>query len=94
MKSTVGDLDLLVACKESDAVMKVFTSQKDIARVLGKGETKSSIEFTDGMRAQLWVHPPERFGDGIAICHRVERSQRCFCVSARWIRACHFRNTR
>jgi len=65
MKSTVGDLDLLVACKDSDAVMKAFTSQKDIARVLGKGETKSSIEFTDGMRAQLWVHPPERFGTAL-----------------------------
>ena len=34
-------------------------------RVLGKGETKSSIEFTDGLRAQLWVHPPEKFGTAL-----------------------------
>jgi DNA polymerase (family 10) len=33
--------------------------------VLGKGETKSSIEFTDGVRAQLWVHPPEEFGTAL-----------------------------
>jgi DNA polymerase (family 10) len=33
--------------------------------VLGKGETKSSIEFTDGVRAQVWVHPPEKFGTAL-----------------------------
>ncbi len=34
-------------------------------RVLGRGETKSSIEFSDGVRAQLWVHPPDRFGTAL-----------------------------
>jgi DNA polymerase (family 10) len=33
--------------------------------VLGKGDTKSSIEFGDGVRAQVWVHPPERFGTAL-----------------------------
>ena len=33
--------------------------------MLGKGETKSSIEFNDGLRAQLWVHPPEEFGTAL-----------------------------
>lgn len=65
MKITVGDIDLLVASANPEPVMRAFTSQKDIARVLGQGETKSSIEFSNGMRAQLWVHPPERFGTAL-----------------------------
>jgi len=62
MRSTVGDLDILVAAKESAPVMEAFVKLPGVSRVLGKGETKSSIEFSDGVRAQVWVHPPEKFG--------------------------------
>jgi DNA polymerase (family X) len=65
MRSTVGDLDILVAAKDSAAVMEAFVNLKGVSRVLGRGETKASIEFTDGVRAQLWVHPPERFGTAL-----------------------------
>jgi DNA polymerase (family 10) len=65
MRSTVGDLDILVAAKDSAAVMDAFISLPGVSRVLGKGETKSSIEFTDGVRAQVWVHPPEKFGTAL-----------------------------
>ncbi len=65
MRSTVGDLDILVASKESAPVMEAFVHLPGVLRVLGKGETKSSIEFTDGVRAQVWVHPPERFGTAL-----------------------------
>ncbi len=67
MRSTVGDLDILVAAKDSHAVavMEAFVNLKGVNRVLGKGETKASIEFTDGVRAQVWVHPPEKFGTAL-----------------------------
>ncbi|MEP0804648.1 MAG: DNA polymerase/3'-5' exonuclease PolX [Chloroflexota bacterium] len=65
MRSTVGDLDILVAAKESAPVMEAVVNLPGVSRVLGKGETKSSIEFTDGVRAQVWVHPPERFGTAL-----------------------------
>src|ERR1700690_279170 len=65
MRSTVGDLDILVASKESAPVMDAFVHLPGVSRVLGKGETKSSIEFSDGVRAQVWVHPPERFGTAL-----------------------------
>lgn len=65
MRSTVGDLDILVAAKESAQVMETFIKLPGVSRVLGKGETKSSIEFSDGVRAQIWVHPPERFGTAL-----------------------------
>ncbi|GAB4444406.1 MAG: DNA polymerase/3'-5' exonuclease PolX [Anaerolineales bacterium] len=65
MRSTVGDLDILVAAKESAPVMEAVVNLPGVSRVLGKGETKASIEFTDGVRAQVWVHPPERFGTAL-----------------------------
>jgi DNA polymerase (family 10) len=65
MKSTVGDLDLLAAAADSAPVMQAFVSQPGVARILGQGGTKASVEFVNGLRAQLWVHPPERFGTAL-----------------------------
>ncbi len=65
MRATVGDIDVLAAASDSKAVMDAFVSRKDVARVLGKGETKSSVEFTHGLQAQLWVHPPEHWGTAL-----------------------------
>src|SRR5258706_3700843 len=65
MRSTVGDLDILVAAKDSAPVMEAVVKLPRVSRVLGKGETKSSIEFTDGVRAQVWVHQPQKFGTAL-----------------------------
>jgi len=65
MRATVGDIDLLVSSADPASVMKAFTSQKNVARILGQGEVKSSVEFTNGLRAQVWVHPPEQFGTAL-----------------------------
>lgn len=65
MRSTVGDLDILVAAKDSAPVMEAFIKLPRVNRVLGKGPTKSSIEFNDGVRAQVWVLPPEHFGTAL-----------------------------
>lgn len=65
MRSTIGDLDILVASENSDAVMDAFVNLKGVERVLGRGDTKASIEFFDGVRAQVWVHPPQEFGTAL-----------------------------
>lgn len=65
MRATVGDIDILAAARDSRAIMDAFVNRKDVARVLGKGETKSSVEFTHGLQAQLWVHPPEHWGTAL-----------------------------
>jgi DNA polymerase (family X) len=65
MRATVGDIDILAAAKDSNAVMEAFVSRRDVARVLGQGETKSSVEFIQGLQAQLWVHPPEHWGTAL-----------------------------
>ncbi|MCX8061649.1 MAG: DNA polymerase/3'-5' exonuclease PolX [Anaerolineales bacterium] len=61
-RSTVGDIDLLAAATDSKAVMEAFLSDPEVTRITASGETKSSVEYDQGLRAQLWVHPPERFG--------------------------------
>ena len=65
MKETVGDLDLLVAAEDSAPVMDAFTNLPEVFQVIGSGKTKSSVEFNNGLRAQLWVHPPDRFGTAL-----------------------------
>ncbi len=64
-RSTVGDLDILVASENPSVVMDAFTSLAGVSRVLGKGATKSSVEFSSGVRAQVWVHPPAKFGTAL-----------------------------
>jgi DNA polymerase (family 10) len=65
MRETIGDLDILVAAQDSKPVMEAFTSLPEVMRVIGSGETKSSVEFNNGLRAQLWVHPLERYGTAL-----------------------------
>jgi DNA polymerase (family X) len=65
MKATIGDLDILVAASQSQAVMDAFTQHPRVVQVISKGETKASVEFDNGLRAQLWAHPPERFGTAL-----------------------------
>ncbi len=65
MRVTVGDLDLLASAADSQAIMERFVKHPDVIRVVGQGETKSSVEFNHGIRAQLWVHPPSRFGTAL-----------------------------
>jgi DNA polymerase (family 10) len=66
MRATVGDLDLLVAAPDSAPMMKAFTEHPDVLAVLAQGDTKVSVEFRHNLRAQMWVHPPERFGTALA----------------------------
>jgi DNA polymerase (family 10) len=65
MRSTVGDIDLQAAATGSAALMQAFTSLPDVIRVVSQGGTKASLEFSHNLRAQLWVHPPQRFGTAL-----------------------------
>ena len=65
MRATVGDLDILAASDDSRAVVSAFVERPDVARVLGRGETKASVEFEHGIQAQLWVHPRAHWGTAL-----------------------------
>lgn len=64
---TVGDLDILVAAEKADAtgIMDAFVAMPGVAEVLGKGDTKSSVQLAEGaggMQADLRVIPKESWG--------------------------------
>ena len=65
MRATIGDIDILVATTDPDKVTKVFTEAPNVERVTSKGTVKSGVEYYNGMRAQLWVHEPKRFGTAL-----------------------------
>lgn len=65
MRATVGDIDLLAAAADSGAAMQALLSHPQVARVVSQGVAKASVEFEHNLRAQLWVHPPERFGTAL-----------------------------
>jgi len=64
-KATVGDIDIIIATKKPELVTKAFVEDANVARIIGQGEIKSSVEYHNGLRAQIWVHPPERFGTAL-----------------------------
>jgi DNA polymerase (family 10) len=61
-KDTVGDLDLLVVAKHSDAVMTRFGGFPNIAQILVQGETKMSVRLASKLQVDLRVVPAESFG--------------------------------
>lgn len=58
---TVGDLDFLAASDRSGPIMEWFVSQPGVKEVTGRGSTKSSVRFEDGLQADLRVVPPDQF---------------------------------
>jgi len=62
MRATIGDLDFLVGAEDAGPIMSAFVTHPLVARVLGHGPTKSSVEFINGLQADLRVLPPQQFG--------------------------------
>jgi len=61
-KETIGDLDLLVAARQSESVMKAFLETEGIREVLVQGASKTSIVLANGLQIDLRVIPPDSFG--------------------------------
>jgi len=58
---TCGDLDILAAGAPA-SLMDAFTSYRLVERVLGRGETKSSVLLAGGFQADLRLVPRESLG--------------------------------
>lgn len=65
-RATIGDIDLLVATYDAAPIMEAFVNHPDVVRVLGQGETKSSVELISGLQCDLRAVPPERFGTALS----------------------------
>jgi len=64
-RPTIGDVDLLVASSTPIPIMERFTTMSEVARVLGHGDKKSSVELLNGLQVDLRVIPPERWGTAL-----------------------------
>ncbi|UYN91860.1 MAG: DNA polymerase/3'-5' exonuclease PolX [Anaerolineales bacterium] len=65
MRASIGDIDILVSSTDPAKAIQAFTEAPNVARVTGSGTVKSGVEFHNGMRGQIWVHEPARFGTAL-----------------------------
>jgi len=61
-RETCGDIDLLCVGGDTDAVMAAFVAHPRVERILGQGETKSSVKLRGGFQADLRRVAPESRG--------------------------------
>ncbi len=61
-RETVGDLDLLVASDDPDAMCREFARLPQVNEVIAQGGTKTSIRVRSGMQVDLRAVKPESFG--------------------------------
>jgi DNA polymerase (family 10) len=61
-KETVGDIDLLAAAEEPGPVMERFLAYPQVEKVLGTGDTKTSVVLGAGLQVDLRVVPPDCYG--------------------------------
>jgi DNA polymerase (family 10) len=64
-RPTIGDIDILVASENGAPIMDAFVTMPEVARVLGHGETKSSVELANSLQADLRVISPARWGTAL-----------------------------
>ncbi|MBW2984715.1 DNA polymerase/3'-5' exonuclease PolX [Candidatus Woesearchaeota archaeon] len=64
-KETIGDVDILVTSSKPDKVMDSFTAMKEVADVLAKGHTKSSVRLSNGIQVDVRVLEDKSFGSAL-----------------------------
>lgn len=61
-KETVGDLDILVTCENGPAAIDHFVAYDEIAEVLSKGPTRSTVILKAGIQIDVRVIPEASYG--------------------------------
>lgn len=79
-RETIGDVDILVAADDSGTIMQRFVTMENVARVLGHGPTKSSVELLSGLQVDVRVLEKSRWGTALnyftgSLAHNVKMRQ-------------------
>jgi DNA polymerase (family X) len=61
-KETVGDLDIVVAAAARVGIVDRFVSYEDVAQVLARGSTRSSVVLRNGIQVDLRVVSDSNYG--------------------------------
>lgn len=79
-RETIGDVDILIAADDSGPIMHRFVKMENVARVLGHGPTKSSVELLSGLQVDARVLAKARWGTALnyftgSLAHNVKMRQ-------------------
>jgi DNA polymerase (family 10) len=61
-RETIGDLDVLVTCSDSAKAMDRFVKYGEVAEVVSKGETRSTVKLQGGLQVDLRAVEPAAYG--------------------------------
>lgn len=80
-KETVGDLDILVTCSDSEAAMDHFTQFDDVDSVIAEGETKSTVRLKNDLQVDMRVVEKKSYGSALVYftgskAHNIELRER------------------
>lgn len=64
-RETIGDVDILIASDNAAPIMETFVNMENVARVLGHGPTKSSVELLSGLQVDVRVLEKARWGTAL-----------------------------
>ena len=61
-RETVGDLDILVTGKDGEAIGQKLVSYENVAEVLARGPTRTTVVLRSGIQVDLRVVPEKSYG--------------------------------
>jgi DNA polymerase (family 10) len=64
-RETIGDLDIVVSATNPQMVTDSFLAFPEVQKIRAQGDVKVSVLLSRGLRLQLWIHPPDRFGSAL-----------------------------
>ena len=64
-RPTIGDVDILIASDNAQPIMDTFVNMESVARILGHGPTKSSVELHSGLQVDLRILEKARWGTAL-----------------------------
>ncbi|ELS51209.1 DNA polymerase/3'-5' exonuclease PolX [Streptomyces viridochromogenes] len=62
LRETIGDIDILVAARKAEPLMRAFTELPYVSEVIAHGEKKTSVRTSKGLQVDLRVVPPDSWG--------------------------------
>jgi DNA polymerase (family 10) len=65
MLESIGDIDILATCNQSEYLADQFTGMSDVRRVLEKGETKCSVVMKSNIQVDLRLVAEKSFGSAL-----------------------------
>jgi DNA polymerase (family X) len=61
-RETVGDLDILVTCRDTAKVIQRFAAYPDVGEVVSKGTTRATVRLRGGLQIDLRAVEPAAYG--------------------------------